>query len=118
MPNRQAVILHRHILFRDLIELELRDLGPMEIAYATSDRDAALGLLLEHGINALIVESTEGFIGRRDMLLLFCEAAEQIPEFMLVSANLATSEVEVLQDTIAQHPHLASLKPLLQGVAS
>lgn len=118
MPNRRAVILHRHILFRDLIELELHDLGPMEIAFATSDRDDALGLLREHGINALIVESTEGFIDRREMLRLFCEGAEHVAEFMLIAANLATSEVEVIQDTIAQHPHLSSLKPLLQGVAS
>ena len=118
MPSRQAVILHRHTLFRDLIELEISDLGPLEIAHATSDRDEALALVLEHGIAALIVESTEGFIDRREMLQLFCDAAERIPEFMLIAANLATSEVEVLQDTVAQHPHLGMLRPLLQGVAS
>ncbi len=118
MKKLQAVILHRHLLFRDLIELELRELGPIEIAGSTHDPDGALELVLKQRSGALVIESTEGFIDRREMLRLFSRAAEEIPRFILISANLATSEIEVLQDSVSQGPHLAGIGPLIHGVTS
>lgn len=118
MAHLDAVILHRHVLFRDLIELELHELGEINVVAATNDLRDALDLVLRHQSRALVIESTEGFIDRHDMLRLFCDAAEQIGQFVLISANMATSEVEVLQDTVSNGGHLAGLRPLLQGALS
>lgn len=118
MQKLQAVILHRHLLFRDLIELELRDLGPIEIAGSTHDPEVALEWVLQRRSGALVIESTEGFVDRREMLRLFCRAAEEIPQFILISANLATSEIEIVQDSVSQGLHLGGIRPLLHGVMS
>jgi DNA-binding NarL/FixJ family response regulator len=117
MTKLRAVILHKHVLFRELIELELREVAPVEIAGVTGDPDTALELLIKANCAALVVEATDGFVDRHDMLRLFCAAAESIPRFLLISANLATSEIEVLQDRVAHGSHLGLLKPLLQEVA-
>lgn len=118
MANLDAVILHRHRLFYDLIELELHELGPIRVIGATNDPLIALDLVLRHQSGALVIESTEGFIDRHEMLRLFCAAAEHIPGFVLISADLATSEIEVLQDSVSRSAHLAALKPLLHGALS
>jgi DNA-binding NarL/FixJ family response regulator len=118
MSNLDAVILHRHRLFRDLIELELTDLGPIRVVGATNDPQVALDLVVHHRSGALVIESTEGFIDRHDMLRLFCDAAESVPGFVLIAANLATSEIEVLQDSVSQSARLAGVKPLLHGALS
>lgn len=109
----RAVILHKHVLFRDLIELELRDLGPVDVVGATHDRERALELIREHEATALVLEATEGFIDRATMLRIFCAGAETTPSFVLIAANLATSEIEVLQDTVSFRPHLGDIRPLL-----
>lgn len=115
LDHLNAVILHRHVLFRDLIETELHDLGPVEICGTATDPDAALELVLGYQARALVIEAAEGFVGRHQMLDLFCQAAEVIPEFVLISADLATSRIELLQDTVSHRPHLAELRPLLMG---
>lgn len=118
MTKLRAVILHKHVLFRELIESELRDVTPVIIAGATSDAPTALDLLRETASTALVVESAEGFIGRREMLRIFCDAAETVPQFVLIAANLSTSEIEVLQDRVSRTHHLGALNALLQEVAS
>jgi DNA-binding NarL/FixJ family response regulator len=118
MGQLDAVILHRHVLFRDLIELELQELGEITVVGATNDPHVALDLVLRNHSGALVIETTEGFIDRHEMLRLFAAAAEHIAGFVLISANLATSEVEVLQDTMSEGAHLAGLKPLLHGALS
>jgi DNA-binding NarL/FixJ family response regulator len=118
MEQLQAVILHRHVLFRDLIELELRDLGPTEIVGSTNDPEDAVSMVLRRRAGALIVESSAGFLDRHEVLQLFARAAESIGGFKLICANLATSEVEVIQDTFLRHAHLGGLKPLLHGATA
>lgn len=118
MAHLDAVILHRHRLFRDLIELELHELGPIRVVGATNDPHVALDLVLRHESGALVIESTEGFIDRHEMLRLFCDAAERIQDFVLISANLATSEIEVVQHSVSRNAHLAGVKPLLHGALS
>jgi DNA-binding NarL/FixJ family response regulator len=116
MEQLHAVILHRHLLFRDLIEFELRDLGPISIAGTTHDPERALEMVLEHHCGALVIESAEQFVDRHEMLSLFARAAEVIPGFVLVAANLTTSEIEVIQDTVSSSAHMGALRPLLDGV--
>jgi DNA-binding NarL/FixJ family response regulator len=114
----QAVILHRHALFRDLIAFALREIGPLEVVDATTDSQDALASVLGRGANTLVVENAEGFIGRREMLQLFCEAAEAIPQFVLIAADLQTSTIEVVYDGIGERSHLRGLEPLLHGVGT
>jgi DNA-binding NarL/FixJ family response regulator len=116
MEQLHAVILHRHLLFRDLIEFELRDLGPISITGTTHDPERALELVLEHRCGALVIECDESFVDRREMLSLFSRAAEAIPGFVLVAANLTTSEIEVIQDSVSRSAHMGALRPLLNGV--
>jgi hypothetical protein len=118
MRSSHAVILHRHVLFRDLMAQELRDLGLTGIAGATNDPEVAIDLLVKHQAGALVVEYIDGFMDRPAILQLFCRAATVAPELVLIAANLATSEIEVLQDSVAHGAHLAGLKPILHGAAS
>ena len=50
--------------------------------------------------------------------LLPAPGTEEIPQFILISANLATSEVEVVQNSVSHGPHLAGIRPLIHGVTS
>ncbi|MGH7620998.1 MAG: hypothetical protein ACREMU_01535 [Gemmatimonadaceae bacterium] len=92
----------------------LHDLGPIEIVAATADAEEALDLVLAYRPDTLLIESYEGFVNRRKMLELFCRAAEEIPEFLLIAADLATSRIELMHDSIAERDHLGGLQPLLQ----
>ena len=109
----RAVILHKHVLFRDLIALELGDLGPVDVVGSTNDREVALELIRAHQATALVLEATDGFIDREAMLQMFCVGAETTQHFVLIAANLATSEIEILQGTVSHRPHLGDIKPLL-----
>lgn len=113
VPGLRAVILHKHILFRDLIELELCELGPVDVVGSTHDRQVALDLVRSHQANALVLEAADGFIDRSAMLNIFCVGAETTPHFVLIAANLTTSEIEVLQATVSYRPHLGDIRPLL-----
>lgn len=113
VPGLRAVILHKHVLFRDLIELELRELGPVDVVGSTHDRQVALDLVRSHQATALVLEAADGFIDRAAMLNIFCAGAETTPHFVLIAANLTTSEIEVLQDTVSYRPHLGDIRPLL-----
>jgi DNA-binding NarL/FixJ family response regulator len=114
----QAVILHRHALFRDLIAFALREIGPLEVVDTTNDPTEALAMVLRHRANALLVETAEGFIGRREMLQLFCDAADAIPQFVVIAADLQSSTIEVVYDGIGERSHLRGLEPLLHGVGT
>jgi len=118
MDQLRAVILHRHLLFRDLIEFELRELGPVTIAGTTQDPEQALELAVEHDCGALVIESEAGFLDRHEMLALFARLAEALPGFVLVAANLATSEIEIVQDSVSRSANMGALRPLLHGVPS
>ncbi len=114
MRTLRAVILHRHALFRDLLINALHDLGPIEVVAATGDPEESLDLVLAERPDALLIESYEGFIDRRRMLELFCRCALEIPDFFVIAADLSTSRIELMHDSIAERDHLGGLQPLLQ----
>jgi DNA-binding NarL/FixJ family response regulator len=118
MSTLHAVILHRHALFRDLIAFALRELGEVEVVDATDSASEALEMVLRRGANALVVENTDNFLERRDMLQLFCDAAERSPRFVLIAAGLQSSRIEVLSDSVGEKDHLRELEPILHGVAT
>jgi len=113
----RAAVLHKHALFRDLIAHELCELAPAEIAVETTDPEDALACVATQQLDALIVESGDGAVPRRVVLDLFRRAAGDAPGITVIAANLATSEVEVLQDTITRSTHLASVRALVREVA-
>jgi DNA-binding NarL/FixJ family response regulator len=115
--GRRAAILHKHALFRDLIAHELCDLAPAEIAIDTTDPEDALACVATQQLDTLIVESGDGAVPREAVLDLFRRAAGAAPGVIVIAANLATSEVEVLQDTITRSTHLASVRALVREVA-
>lgn len=112
----RAVMLHRHELFKELIVTELDDMGTIDVVAATSDPDEAMDLVLSARPDALVVERHDGGVGRREMIAMFARAAEVIPGFVLIAPDLATSEVEVLRDTISRREQLGELRALLRKV--
>jgi chemotaxis response regulator CheB len=112
----RAVMLHRHELFKDLIVTELDDMGTIDVVASTSDREEAMELVLQRRPDALVVERHEGFIDRHEILKMFVQAAEAIPGFMLIAPDLATSEIEVLRDSVSRREQLGELRALLQRV--
>lgn len=114
MRTVRAVILHRHALFRDLMATALHDLGPIDVVAATADPEEALDLVLAERPDTLLIECYDGFVDRRKMLELFCRVAVELPEFLLIAADLSTSRIELMHDSIAERDHLGGLQPLLQ----
>ena len=112
----RAVMLHRHELFKELIVTELNDMGTIDVIAATSDADEAMDLVLVGRPDALVVERHEGVSGRPEIIAMFARAAEAIPGFVLIAPDLATSEIEVLRDTVSRREHLGELRALLQQV--
>jgi DNA-binding NarL/FixJ family response regulator len=96
----------------------LHDLGPIDIVAATGDPEEALDLVLDRRPDTLLIESYDGFVDRRKMLELFCRAAQEIPEFLLIAADLTTSRIELMHDSVAERDHLGGLQPLLRHEVS
>ena len=116
MPSLQTVILHKHVLFRELIAVELSAIAPIEIIGSSHDPEKALEMVLDAKAGALVVESTDGAFSRELALDLFCRSVSNVSPFVLVRANLANSEIEILRDSVSHEAHLAPLKVLFAGV--